>query len=54
MFMFHAVVGFAVLSVGYAFYKHMSFAQIKTIVATLEAAAVTDAKAVLAAIKTRL
>ena len=54
MFLLHGLVGLSVLAVAYAFYKHMSFAQVKAVVSALETVAVTDAKAVLTAIKTKL
>jgi hypothetical protein len=54
MFLIHGLVGLTIVATGYALWKHMSFSQVKTVVLTLEAAAVTDAKAVLAAIKARL
>lgn len=52
--MLHALMGMTVLAIGYALYKHATFAQVKAVVSALESVAVTDAKAVLAAIKAKL
>jgi len=52
--MLHILMGFSLAAVGYALYKHMSFAQVKAIVVALETTAVTDAKLVLAALKAKL
>lgn len=44
----------AVVAIGVALYKHVTITQIKTELQKLEAASVTDAKAVIAAIKAKL
>ena len=44
----------AVVALGYALYKHLTVAGIKAEIAKLEASAVTDGKAVIAAIKAKL